>query len=93
MISEYQSLIDQEIKDDYDHDFSLLMRYQVKVKNHINPPKIWFFKNLLLNQELFTNLYEFYVMKRSEYRDDYIKNWTDEYRKYYKKGEDDKAEG
>lgn len=41
--------------------------------------------NKVIDQDLFTNLYEFYLMKRAEYRDDYIKNWTEEYRKYYKK--------
>lgn len=60
--------------------------YQSQLRKAVDPDT-----NRVLNQELFTNLYEFYVMKRSEYRDDYIKNWTDEYRKYYKKTDSDKS--
>lgn len=53
--------------------------YQSQLRKAIDPDT-----NRVISQELFTNIYEFYVMKRSEYRDDYIKNWTEEYRNYYK---------
>lgn len=62
--------------------------YQAQLRKAVDPDT-----NRVLNQELFTNLYEFYVMKRSEYRDDYIKNWSDEYKKYYKKEQIDNTEG
>lgn len=53
--------------------------YQNQLTKAIDPNT-----NKVISQELFTNLYEFYLMKRSEYRDDYVKNWTEEYRNYYK---------
>lgn len=62
--------------------------YQSQLRKAVDPDT-----NRVLNQELFTNIYEFYVMKRSEYRDDYIKNWSDEYKKYYKKEQIDNTEG
>lgn len=62
--------------------------YQSQIRKAVDPDT-----NRVLNQELYTNVYEFYLMKRAEYRDDYIKNWTEEYKKYYKKPDSNESEG